>query len=1115
MFDATTEIATGQFVAGEAAADTLIGRSLGGYKLYKFLGKGGMGSVYLGRDSELERKVAIKVLLPEFTEDETLVKRFKQEARAASALNHPNVLTIYEIGKEGSWHFIATEFIEGESLRDRMSHPELSIENAIDIAIDIASALACAHQSGIIHRDIKPQNIMVRSDGRAKVIDFGLAKLFERPLGAPRLTMIDTQPGIVMGTPHYMSPEQARGEHLDQRSDIFSFGVLFYEMITAQLPFGGSNIGDILAAILKEEQKPLSEWLPAVPRDLNGIVSRALQKTRENRYQDINELLSDLQALKRKLAVFDVTESKASPIEHALPATRSSEGQPNDLPIELTSFVGRGAEIAALTKLLLQEDTRLVTLTGPGGVGKTRLCLQVAARLADQFANGVRFVPLASITESELVAYSVAQALGTRESGGQSLLANLKEHLKEQHMLLVLDNFEHVVAAAALVSELLTACPRLKVLVTSRAMLHVRGECEYNLSPLGLPDLKRQSSIEELLTCPAVLLFAERARAVEPRFALNDKNANAVAEICIRVDGLPLAIELAAPRIKILPPQAILERLASRLDLLTRGSSDLPQRQQTMRSTIAWSYELLDEWEKRLFRMLSVFAGGFTLEAAESVCALEADSEMSVLDGISSLLENSLLRQQERDEPRFQMLETIREFALERLTRSKKKAESMRRAHAGFFLDLVEKAEPHLKASDQAFWLERLEVERDNFRGCLKWAKNAGELSLGLRIAGAHGRFWLARGYLSEGRRWLEEFLSPTDTTNIEPAVRAKALYEAGVLAHLQGDDVRARMLLQQSLALYRHMSITPGIASSLHMMGLLEHDLGNRERATKLLEEGLTLSRELEDNQGIAFALGQLGIVAQELGHYERAMLLHEESAAIRARLADEVGSAAALNNAGLVALDNCEYQKAEQLFDKALALSRKAGYKAGVAASLNNLGELAQYRRDFVGANELFTDALALFREEGDKREVVAILNNLADLAQLGSEYESAAHLYGEALTLLGQGEEKTMIASCLEGLASLACGRNHPEMATRMLGSAEALREEVGIPLPPTRRSNYESTVSAVRSALGEADFLAGWQEGRNSTPREATQYALESTARLLPPGVGSSPDRAAFH
>lgn len=1101
MLDVTTEISTGKVVAREAAVDDLIGKSVGGYTIHKFLGKGGMGSVYVGRDVELERKVAVKVLLPELVEDESLVQRFKQEARAASALNHPNVLTIYKIGKEASLYFIATEYIDGESLFERMSRAQLGLAEAVDIAIDVASALACAHQAGIIHRDIKPQNIMLRSDGRAKVIDFGLAKLFERPLGAPRVTMIETQPGIMMGTPYYMSPEQARAEHMDQRSDIFSFGVLFYQMITGRLPFDGSNVGDIIAAILREEPRPLSERMPTAPADLDGIVSKALQKNRENRYQRIQELLSELQVLRRRLET--VAASGHEPLSYSAPTP--TEPHRKNLPIELTSFLGRENEIGALTKLLLHEDTRLVTLTGPGGVGKSRLCVEVAARLADQFTNGVRFVPLASIAEPELVAYSLAQALGAREGAGQSLLANLKEHLKDQHMLLVFDNFEHVIAAASLVSELLTSCPRLKVFVTSRAMLHVRGECEYSLSPLALPDLKRKSSIEELLTCPAVRLFDERARAIEPRFALDDKNGMAVAEICVRLDGLPLAIELAAPRIKILSPQAILDRLTSRLDLLTRGSSDLPARQQTMRSTITWSYELLDAREKRLFRMLSVFAGGFTLEAAEAVCSLETDSEISVLDGISSLLENSLLHRQERNEPRFHMLETIREFALERLTRSNKKAEAMRRAHASFFLELVQKAEPHLKDSDQVSWLERLEVERDNFRSSLRWAKETGELEFGLRMAGAHGRFWLTRGYLSEGRRWLEEFLSPTETTNTEPAVRAKGLYEGGVLAHLQGDHVRAKTLLQQSLALYREMGISPGIASALHMMGLLEHDQGNREKATELLEQGLALSRELEDSQGVAFALGQLGIVAQELGQYERAMALHEESAAMRMMLEDEVGSAAALNNAGLVALDNCEYERAGEFFDKALALSRKVGFKAGVAASLNNLGELARHRSDFIKAKELFTDALTLFRDEGDKREVVAILNNLADLAQLGSDYDSAAALYREALELLRHSDEKTMIAGCLEGLASLAQERNHPEVATRMLGAAQALREAVGIPLPLTRRSNYESTVSGARTALGEAAFSAAWQEGRNSsTTRQATQYALESTARLHPQG-----------
>jgi predicted ATPase/serine/threonine protein kinase len=1081
--------------------DLLIGTSLDRYKVLKLLGKGGMGRVYLAHDTRLGRNVAIKVLPADLTKNEKLLRRFEQEARAASALNHPNILTVYDIGEIDSLHFIATEYVKGETLDRRLSKTRMAPEEALEVAIQVASALAEAHDAGILHRDIKPANIMLRPDGNVKVIDFGIAKLVERQSSSggdgPFLTMVDTEPGMILGTPHYMSPEQIRGSKLDEQSDIFSLGVVLYEMISGTLPFGGSTLSDVIAAILTAEPKRLSQHVPSVPSDLDELVNKALQKTKESRYRKIKDVLADLRALQWRLELRAASQDQSMALGD-FSSRPPTEGRSVKLPVELTSFVGREAEIVVVSKLLL-GDTRLVTLTGTGGVGKTRLCLHVAAHVADQFPDGAHFVPLASISDSELVASATAQALGVTETADYPLTARLKAYLSEKQALLMFDNFEQVTAAAPLITELLTACPRLKVLVTSRALLRVRGECEFQVPPLELPDLTHQPSIEALSKCPAVHLFLERARAAHPRFVLTEEDASAVAEICLRLDGLPLAIELAAPRIKILPPQALLARLGSRLDLLTRGSSDLPARQQTMRSTIAWSYDLLDEGEKRLFRYLSVFVGGFPLEAAESVCG-EQPERSSVLDRLSSLLENSLLRKKNEDDPRFVMLETIREFASERLAKSRK-VESLRRAHALFFLDLVERTEPHLKGIDQGAWLERLEVERGNVRTALSWAKETSDVEMGMRMAGGHGRFWWARGHLSEGRMWLEQFLVAQQDAPVLASVRAKGLYEAGVLAHMQGDYDHARARLEESRALYQELKYKQGVASSLNILGLLAHDQSDNGRAITLLEEGLALNRELGDEQGISFSLGQLGIVAQEQGDYERAMILQEESAAIRARLGDEVGSAAALNNLGLIALDNCDYKRAAKLFDQSLTLSRKGGYKVGVAASLNNLGELSQHEGDYGKAAELFSQSLILFREVGDKRDVAALLNNLGDVARSEGDNERAAKLYGEVLSLLSKSDERSTIAVCLEGLASVACKRNQAGVAATILGVTEGLREAIDNPLPPSRRADYESTVLTARSALEEASFSAAWKRGRAMTLEQCTHFVFESIPELL--------------
>lgn len=1073
----------------------LVGKCMDRYRFLTLLGEGGMGQVYLAHDARLDRKVAIKVLLPDLTKNETLLNRFDHEARAASALNHPNILTIYDIGEIDSLHFIATEYVQGETLGHRLSNSRMTIDETLEIAIQVAGALAEAHNSGIIHRDIKPTNIMLRPDGNVKVIDFGLAKLVERLASSPNYDvsqmMVKTEPGVVMGTPIYMSPEQLRGSELDEQTDIFSFGIMLYQMISGKLPFRGSTQSESIAAILTEEPKPLSQYVPSVPRILDQIVGKALQKTKEARYQRMTDLLSELRAL--KLALRRSSQNQATSSEDTV-RTLPLESHPDNLPIELTSFVGREVEIAAVSKLLLEENTRLVTLTGTGGVGKTRLCLRVAAHVAEQFIDGVHFVPLASINNPELISAAMAQTLGVRETAGYPLSTRLKEYLSGKHTLMVLDNFEQVIAGAPLLTELLTACPRLKVLVTSRALLHLRGECEFEVPPLDLPDLKSQCSIEDLSASPAVLLFTERASAVSPSFMVTNENARAVGEICVRLDGLPLALELAAARVRILSPQAILGRLEHRLDLLTRGQSDLPARQQTMRGTIAWSYELLSEGEKKLFSQLAVFVGGFTLEAAESVCGEATEPALGVLDGIFSLLENSLLRQQEADEPRFLMLETIREFAIERLMASGASS-AMRRAHAVFLTGLVERAEPELRTSAQAAWLERLEREHDNIRAALRWSEETEEIELALRLAGAPVRFWEVRGYLSEGRAWLEELLMLAGDGGASASVRAKALVGAGLLARDQGDYYRAVTHLEQGLSLYRELEDDQAIASALNYLGLLARDRGDCSRAVTLLEEGLSRCRELGDRKGIAFSLNYLGLVALDQGEYERAEALQEESAAICREFGDQQGIASSLNSLGVIALDHGNCERAAPRFAESLALFRESGDKLGTATSLNNLGEMAQLQGDYERAAALFEESLALFQEAGDKRDVLTLFNNLGDIARRQGDYDRATTLFAQTLALPPLISDARGVAFCLEGLACVAFARNQPQRAARLLGAAESLRDGTDNPLPPSRCEEHFRNAAAVRTVLGDEVFWEAWSKGRAMTLKEATTYALE--------------------
>ncbi|MFN2513389.1 MAG: protein kinase [Pyrinomonadaceae bacterium] len=850
------------------------GEAIGPYRILSRLGAGGMGEVYLAEDTRLGRKIALKLLSASFTRDDEYVRRFRQEAFTASALNHPNILTIHEVGRIESIHFMATEFIEGETLRERLTRAPMSWNEIMHISVQIASALAAAHAAGIAHRDIKPENIMLRHDGYIKVLDFGLAKLTEKqnqqphsdPEGATQI-MLNTNPGLIMGTPNYMSPEQTLGLDPDVRTDIWSLGVVLYEMVAGRVPFAGATMSHVMVSIQDHEPAPISQSSRESTAELERIIYKALAKDREQRYQSGGEIFADLRTLQRELEFKDRWEPSsqpavsgaATPVDVLSPA-EAIDSRPNNLPAQLTSVIGRKAEAFTIKKQLQRPDVRLLTLTGPGGTGKTRLCLQVANELLGDFTDGVYFVALAAISDPNLVIPTIAQTVGIKDVGGGSLPNRLKEYLRDRQLLLAIDNFEQLVAAAPFLTELLSYSMHLKLLVTSRAALRITGEHEFAVPPLSLPAPDQPLTAEVLAQYPAVELFVERACAVKPTFALTDENTRAVVEICARLDGLPLAIELAAARIKVLPPQALLARLENRLKLLMGGARDLPARQQTMRGAIAWSYDLLNDEEKKLFRRLSVFVGGCELEAVEFVCNRKGDMGIDVLDGVASLVDKSLLQQKEMlpTEPRFAMLETITEYGLEQLIASGE-ADEQRRNHAEFFLKLAELAETELLGAQQEVWLDRLETEQGNLRAALHWAEEKKQAEIGLRLAGALWRFWEMRGYLAEGRKHLASFISlPESEFTIK--ARLKALYAVGVLADAQCDYAAARSWFEEKLKLSRKLGDKWGVANSLNNLGIVALRQRDYDTAGSLYEESLTLWRELGNQSAVALLAKQFG---------------------------------------------------------------------------------------------------------------------------------------------------------------------------------------------------------------------------------------------------------------
>ncbi len=1079
------------YFAAEAGSFTvMVTTLLNRYQMEAELGKGGMGTVYRAHDTLLDRDVAIKVLTDPGL-GSTGRARLLKEARAVARLNHPNIIAIYDVAETGAgkaagqsgtediaWSaegmpFIVMELAQGESL-DRRSPGTLA--EILAIARQICAALDHAHNHGIIHRDLKPENVVITPDGTAKLMDFGLA----------RHTASDDEEPLLTGTVFYLAPEQARGQVVDARADLYALGVLLYEAVTGRLPFTGDDPLNVIAQHLSAQPVPPRELRPDLPPALEAIILRLLAKNPDDRFATAHEVKVALAAIP--------TDGRPYP------------APPHNLTAEVTSFIGREKEIAEVRRLL--AGTRLLTLTGSGGTGKTRLALRAAVEVQDDFPDGVWLVDMAPLSDPDLVAQNVAGVLGVRDEPGTPLPRRIADALHYKNLLLIFDNCEHLIQSVAHLAEvLLHASPDIKLLVTSREVLGISGETAYRVPSLSLPPDGSQAprSAHIAAQYEAVRLFVDRAANVRPDFVLTDANTEAVVRICWQLDGVPLALELAAARVRALGVEQIAARLDDRFRLLTGGSRTALPRQQTLRALIDWSWDLLSVEEKLLCRRLSVFVGGWTLEAAEFVCdGMDArdpaqpslTSLLDVLDLLTRLVDKSLVVIEEHGDAllspgatRYRMLETIRQYAREKLLEAgEAEVKGVRGRHLAFFLGLAESAEPGLRGADQLDWLARLEVEHDNLRAALQWAGAAASpVETALRLAGALARFWYLHGYWSEGRAWLQQALAEPLPDTAPPGLRrarARALAGLGWLMDENGEDLP---LYEESLVLYRGLDDRGGMAFALRGLGAGLVNRGEHEPARIRLNEALDLFRTLGDRWGIAISqynlgwlivyqddvagaaatwedslaafqqtgdrwgiavtLGARSYIARQRGDYARAVALSEESLGYFREIGDKAGIATSLTRLGNIAFRRGDYRQAMSLIEEGIPLQRELGEQAGLSNDFALLGQIAAYQGEYDRATAWLEQSLVMAREAGDLFTAAYEMGYLAQTHYYAGHLDRAAELWQESLNQQSENNDRLGMGYALNGLGVVAWRRGDLAAAQMQLEESLPLYQEAG--------------------------------------------------------------------
>ncbi len=1051
----------------------MIGRIINDrYRLDAEIGHGGMGIVYKGHDLELERDVVIKVLNRTlFGEKER--ERLVQEAKVIARLNHPNIVSVYDLGEFENSPFFVMEFVEGRSLRE---HQPIDLENILPICTQICIGLEHAHENGIIHRDLKPENILFDKNGRVKLVDFGIAR--------SDMTRFTTE-GSITGTVNYMAPEIAKGEEVDGRADLYSLGVIMYELTTGEVPLKADSLVTVITKHLFEKPIPPNEKNPDLPLGLNDLILCLLSKNPEERPSSAKELRyileqTDLDQFPTREAdiIFQVSEIDSP--------THNITDQPS-------SFIGREEEITQIGEILADPNCRLVTLVGIGGIGKTRLATQIAINILEDFKDGVWLVELAKLTEPDFLPQQVASVLGVsaQEAGeGQDETDVLVEFLNDKNLLVVLDNCEHLVEACATFTEtLLKGCPHVKVLATSREDLRIPGETTFPVSPMDIPP--NDTPIEQLPAFEAVRLFVERATAVRRSFELTSENSDALVQICHQLDGIPLALELAAARVKVLALDQIAERLQDRFQLLTSGSRTALPRHQTLEATMDWSYNLLSETERVFLRQLSIFSGGWTLDAAEKVTKQGEVTKLGVLNLLSQLVDKSLIFVEEGGRIiRYGMLETVRQYGKRKLI-EQGEIEQVHRSHAAFYVQLAEEADEGLRDERQIDSIDVLENEHNNLRVALRWSINKGETDTAFRLVSALGWFWFMRGYWKDSWTWLIQSL---DLNNgCDPMLRTKAIYRAGGLELIRGNVEGVTELVEEALSNCRDNGDIEGTAWCLNLLGQAgTWGYKYKDEASSLLRESFELFSQLEIEWGVAWALRYLGQICEINGDYEQSINLQKDGIHLFEGIGDIWNSSHSLYLMGNTMYLLGDNEQAKWAYEQSLEKCKLVEDKVMSAHALRGLAMLAIQTNDLEQAEKLSQDALEALQKIGDENCSAATLRGLGEIARRQGEYERAFELLSQSLIIYMKLGNDTPIALTLERFAALARSTERAEEAARLLAAVEA-RIGATIRSSPTLHAENERLITSTRNNLGDKVFEQLWAEGTEMSLDEAITLA----------------------